>query len=105
MTLMIPKKMKVKIMSKVDTQEKKLSYNIERGKHIMGSNNYIYKFRTSQYLEEIDDLSGHNVGKSGRDYIREQIRNTAKQIPKIQGVEFYHNPHNVDILIQCPHNI
>lgn len=41
-------------------QETRLSYNIERGKHnTMGwSNNYVYKFNCSQYLESIDDLSG-----------------------------------------------
>jgi len=40
-------------------QEKRLSYNIERGKHdaMTWTNEYTYKFRTSQYLEQIDDLS------------------------------------------------
>lgn len=41
------------------TQKKKLSHCIERGEHNVDSwtNNYIYKFRCSQYLEKIDDLS------------------------------------------------
>lgn len=32
--------------------------------------------------------SGHIVGKTKRDYISEQIRNTEKQIDKIKGIEF-----------------
>jgi len=34
--------------------------------------------------------SGHCVGKSERDYINEQIRNTEKQIEKIKGIYFNH---------------
>ena len=43
----------------VITQKKTLSYCIERGDHnVHGwTNNYIYKFKCSQYLEKIDDLS------------------------------------------------
>lgn len=32
--------------------------------------------------------SGHSAGKTNRDYISEQIRNTEKQISKIQDIEF-----------------
>ena len=32
--------------------------------------------------------SGHSVGKTQRDYIGEGIRNTERQIPKIQGITF-----------------
>lgn len=32
--------------------------------------------------------SGHCVGKTKRDYISEQIRNTEKQLDKIQGIDF-----------------
>lgn len=32
--------------------------------------------------------SGHCVGKTKRDYISEQIRNTEKQLNKIQGIDF-----------------
>jgi len=33
--------------------------------------------------------SGHSVGKTKRNYISEQIRNTEKQIDKLKGVEFF----------------
>ena len=33
--------------------------------------------------------SGHEAGKTKRDYISEQIRNTEKQIENIKGIQFY----------------
>lgn len=33
--------------------------------------------------------SGHSVGVNNRDYISEQIRNTEKQMSRLQGVKFY----------------
>lgn len=45
--------------------------------------------------------SGHNVSNSGgkpRDYIREQINNTMKQIPKLKGITFYSEDYNDVIL-------
>lgn len=38
--------------------------------------------------------SGHCVGKSKRNYINEQIRNTERQIDKIKGIEFRHCSYN-----------
>jgi len=40
-------------------QEKKLSSNIERGKHdvMTWANDYVYKFKCQHYLESIDDMS------------------------------------------------
>ena len=34
--------------------------------------------------------SGHKVGKTGRNYIAEQIKNTEKQIDKIKNINFVH---------------
>lgn len=55
--------------------------------------------------------SGHSVGKTNRDYISEQIRNTESQIDKIGSVIFKHSSYeNLDIpkgsIIYCdiPYN-
>lgn len=50
--------------------------------------------------------SGHNVGKTNRDYISEKIRNTEKQIPNLLDVKFYSNDyknfsHKEPCLIYC----
>lgn len=37
--------------------------------------------------------SGHSTGKTKRDYIAEQIRNTEKQIDSVKGVEFIHSSY------------
>lgn len=38
--------------------------------------------------------SGHEAGKTKRDYISEQIRNTEKQIESIKGIEFRHGSYD-----------
>jgi len=37
---------------------------------------------------------GYSGKASGRDYVNEQIRNTLKQIPNIEGVEFVHSSYD-----------
>lgn len=50
--------------------------------------------------------SGHNVGKTKRDYISEQIKNTKSQIGLIKGVNFFSNDyskfnHKESCIIYC----
>lgn len=44
--------------------------------------------------------SGHNVGKTNRDYIGEQIRNTLSQVDKLKGVEFHSGEYDEVILTE-----
>ena len=55
-------------------QIKKLSNNIERLDNINFMNNYIFKFRCSQYLENIDDVS--NFTSFNYNKYKQEIINT-----------------------------